>query len=161
MKHFVYRPRKLTRIAVKKTTKLKKERKIFSPLQLPIETFLFFPKLNKAEQRGDFTAFFEELTEKDLHARLDDREIFLKKQNAVQYGRFAQRDVVLVRAFLPHTAILGNTHGLSLKKGVITKQHIHGCYPQLTQNSIYLENPFFDVKNYPPFMHRHEELNPG
>lgn len=143
---------------MKKITKIKKERKVFSPLQLPIEIFLFFPKLYKAEQKGDFTLFFTELTEKRLQDQLDESEIFLTKQSAVQFGHFTQRDLVLVRAFLPHTAILGNTHGLTLKKGVITKQHVHGCYPQLSNNNFYLENPYFEGKNYPPFMHRHEEL---
>jgi len=136
---------------VNKPSKSKKEKKSFFPLVLPIETYLFYPKLNRAEQKGNFSNFFDRLTNIDQH--LENCLLFLNKQNALQYSKFSQTNHVVLKAYVPHTAIQGKIQGLSLKKGVISKTHIHGCFPNFPKGNQYLENPHFDGKNFPPFMH--------
>lgn len=144
---------------MKKLNKIYKEKRAFSSLGFPIETYLCFPKLKKAEQKGDFSRFFEHLEDGDLDNNLQERTVFLSKQQALQHERFLQKDFVVLKAYLPHTAILGQSNGLVLKKGFLTKGHVHGCYPYLMASNFYVENPHFEKKNHPPFMHVHEEAD--
>lgn len=133
------------------------EKKLNSTAHLPIETYLFYPKLSKAEQKGDFSRFFDRL--KDLDQYLADISIFLNKHHAIQHGQFFQDNHVVLKAFVPHTAIQGKSHGLTLKKGVVTKAHIHGCFPNVKKEASYIKNPHFDEKNISSFMHVHDDMD--
>ncbi len=136
-----------------KQNKTKKEKS--SIANLPVETYLFYSKLGKAEQKGDYSRFFEHLA--DIENNLADCMVFLNQKSALQYSRFVQNTHVVLKAYVPDIAIEGRTQGLSLKKGFVTKAHIHGCFPLPTKELFYVENPHFDKRNYPPFLHHHEE----
>lgn len=139
--------------AVAKINKIKKEKN--STPNLPVETYLFYSKLGKSEQKGDFSRFFDRLVE--IENNLADCMVFLNQKSALQYSRFVQNNHVVLKAYVPDRAIEGRSQGLSLKKGFVTKSHIHGCFPLPAKNVFYIENPHFDKKNYPPFLHAHDE----
>lgn len=136
-----------------KTNKPKKQK--FYTANLPVEAYLFYSKLEKAEQKGDFSRFFEHLS--DIENNLADCMVFLNQKSALQYSCFVQNTHVVLKAYVPDAAIEGRTQGLSLKKGFITKAHIHGCFPLPAKEPFYIENPHFDPRNYPPFLHEHEK----
>lgn len=104
-----------------------------------LEVILFLPKLvKKRKKMEDIHQILDEL----IHEKhLTESVVFLQLEKALQYSRFMQNNHLLVRAFLPHHAIEGHTHGLTIKKGILTKKHIHGFYPG--KNSSYIENPAF------------------
>lgn len=139
---------------MKKSIKIKNERKIFSLLPLSIEVYLFLPKSSKAIKTRNLRGFFDQLPILVLE---EGSQVFLNKQNAWQHGRFLQKNFLVLRAFVPHTAIQGKSEGLTLKKNSITKAHIHGYFPNLAKNNLYIENPYFEDKYYPPFLHDHDE----
>lgn len=145
---------KITTVA--KTNKTKKQKN--SITSLPVETYLFYSKLGKAEQKGDFSRFFERLA--DIENNLADCMVFLSQKSALQYSDFIQNTHVVLKAYVPDVAIEGRTQGLSLKKGFVTKEHIHGCFPLPRKTVFYIENPHFDKNNYPPFLHTHDEQSP-
>lgn len=136
--------------------KSKKIKKVKNPIaNLPVETYLFYSNLGKAEQKGDFSRFFDRLSEIENH--LADCMVFLNQKSALQYSKFIQNTHVVLKAYVPDMAIEGRSQGLSLKKGVVTRAHIHGCFPLPAKNVFYIENPHFDKENYPPFLHTHTE----
>ncbi len=140
-----------------KTKPTKKPKK--STVNLPVETYLFYSKLTKTEQKGDFSRFFDRLI--DIEGNLADCMVFLNQKSALQYSRFVQNNHVVLKAYVPDIAIEGRSQGLTLKKGFVTKAHIHGCFPLPAKNLFYVENPHFDKNNSPPFLHAHEEGSPS
>lgn len=109
-----------------------------------IETFLFCPKLGNPKKQNDPDHFFSNLT--DLDERLGECVVFFSLPSALQYSRFMNTDHAVLRAYVKHTAIEGHGHGLKLKKGHVTKHHIHGCFPGWAKGSVYMENPVFTVE---------------
>jgi hypothetical protein len=121
---------------------MKKSKKTSNKSTKHIETFLFCPKLGIKKQ-GDTTHFFSNLL--NLDDQLAECVVFLNLPNALQYSRFMNREHVVLRAFIEHAAIEGRSHGLVLKKGFLTKHHIHGCFPGWAKGEVYMENPIFGL----------------
>lgn len=122
---------------MKKSTKAESKNSLFNL----IEAYLFYPKLNKAESKGNFASFFDKLA--NLDESIEHCTLFLNAQSAFQYSRFMNKTHVVLKAYIPHVAIEGSSKGLGLKKGYLTKAHIHGCYPGINNGAVYLENPYF------------------
>jgi hypothetical protein len=107
----------------------------------PIETFLFCPNLMDLKKPLDPSRFFNSLSK--LEEKLSECVVFFNLPSALQYSRFMSDDSVVLRAFVEHTAIEGLGHRLGVKKGALTQDHIHGCFPGWTKGSTYVENPAF------------------
>lgn len=135
------------------TYKTQTAKKIFHPSLFPVETYFIYTKLGRAEQKGNFSNFFTKLTNLDEHLMND--LVFLNKQSALQYGRFVQRNHVILKAYVPHVAIEGRIDGLCLKKGFVKASHIHGCFPVPGKSTVYVKNPYFNEQNKPKFLHHH------
>jgi hypothetical protein len=108
-----------------------------------MEIYLFYPNLDKLEKKGNFNYFFKNLN--DIDKQLDNCVIFLSLQTAMQYSHFMHTSHVTLKAQVPQIAINGHEHGLTLKKGFLTKKHIEGCFPCGKKGMLYLKNPEFDV----------------
>ena len=108
----------------------------------PLPVYLFYPHINKRNLRGDCTDFFaKELNQ--LAQKSQGQPVFLSIDNAFQYGRFMDSRHVILKVFVPETAIVGQSQSLLLKKGCITKSHVHGCYPGWGSGQVYFKNPFY------------------
>lgn len=116
-----------------------------------IEIYMFYPNLGKLEKKGNFNHFFANLN--NIDNQLDDCVIFLNLKTAMQYSRFMHTSHVTLKAQVPQTAINGHGHGLTLKKGFLTKQQIEGCFPGWAKGMLYLENPEFNLST---FVNSHE-----
>ncbi len=109
-----------------------------------IEVILFCPDLiQKRKKAEELVDLFDEINVEGIAAQ---SVLFLKLESALQYSRFMQNSHGLLRAFIPHHAIEGHTHGLAIKRGTLAKTHIHGVYPGDKKGSIYIENPHFAVQ---------------
>lgn len=106
-----------------------------------VEVLLFYPKLGKSEKKGDFSNFFTRLNTLEKECR--EPIVFLDLKTALQYSRFMDSDHAILKAYVPHAAIEGRSHGLTLKKGIINKKQIHGCFPGHARGALYVENPHF------------------
>ena len=126
------------------TTIKKTRKKTVTPMLL--ETYLLFEKPKTLELGNNINNIFKKLKNIDDH--LENCLVFLNQQNALQYSRFTQENAFIVKAYIPHIAIIGKAHGLSLKKGMITHNHIHGLYTNPHKNKRYVVNPHFDEQHF-------------
>lgn len=113
--------------------------------EAPLAVYIFYPKLSKHEQKGDFRHFFNNLNE-DI--KLNDCVIFLSLQSALQYSYYMHSQHVTLKAYVSRDAINGHDDRLTLKKGFLTKYKIEGCYMGGAYKGLYLPNPNFEIKNY-------------
>lgn len=107
-----------------------------------LEAYLFYHKISKTEKKGNFDEFFAKLNQ--LDEDLADSIIFLEPDSAWQYSRFIDTSHAILKILLPQTAIEGRSHGLTLKKGFLTKAHVHGCFPGWAKGLLYIKNPYFN-----------------
>src|SRR5262245_5165808 len=106
-----------------------------------IEIILFCPDLIKQRKKNsDPLELFNNL---NVDGLVKKSVLFLKLDNALQYGRFMKNSHGLLRAYVPHHAIEGRTNGLTIKQGALAKKHIHGVYPGDKKGMIYIKNPEF------------------
>lgn len=112
----------------------------------PIEIYMFYPKLGRLERKGNFNYFFTNLD--NIDDQLDDCIVFLNLQTALQYSRFMNTKHVMLKAYVPESAINGQGHGLTLKKGFLNKNQIEGCFPGWAKGMLYLENPEFALRHF-------------
>lgn len=108
-----------------------------------IETFLFCPKVGQTIKAIPPEHLFDNFDE--LQDKLNECVVFFNLPSALQYCRFMNNDHVVLRAFVEHTAVEGFENKLGIKKGALTKNHIHGCFPGWAKNSVYVENPDFSL----------------
>ena len=123
-----------------------------------LEAYLFYRKIGKTEKKGNFDEFFAKLNQ--LDEDLADAIIFLEPDSAWQYSRFIDTSHAILKIYLPQVAIEGRSHGLTLKKGFLTKTHVHGCYPGWAKGLIYIRNPYFDellMQTYSPIANNYTE----
>jgi hypothetical protein len=113
-----------------------------------VEAFLFCPKITPPQKTDDAEHFFHHI-DQHLGNKLDECAIFFNLPSALQYSRFMSDDHVVLRAFVAHTAVEGLGHTLGIKKGAVTKRHIHGCFPGWAKGQVYMENPVFDAEKIP------------
>ncbi len=102
----------------------------------------FIIKLVKQKKKGNFANIFTRLNH--LDEDIADSILFLEVANAWQYSRFMDTNHAILKVFLPQIAIEGHSHGLTLKKGFLTKMHVHGFFPGWAKGLIYIKNPFFN-----------------
>jgi hypothetical protein len=112
-----------------------------------IEAFLFCPKIAHPKKTEANEHFVSQLNE--IEKKLTDCVVFFNLPSALQYSRFMNHEHVVLRAFVEHTAVEGLGHGLGIKKGAVTKHHIHGCFPGWAKGKLYIENPAFDTNKVP------------
>lgn len=118
---------------------LKKQDKVkFSANTLAV--YLFHPFPTKRKINTDINQFFV----KDLDsviASTQSHPVFFNIDSAVQYGRFVSNHYVILKAYLPETAIVGKSQALYFKKNSVSKKHVHGCYPCWGKGQVYYRNP--------------------
>lgn len=140
-------------------TKNKSKNKVtISAAHLPVETYLVYPRSIEIPKKNSLTTLFDRTPIDDY---LSDCMVFLNMENALKFSRFVQNQSLFLKAYIPHMAIQGDSQGLKLKKGMVTKAHVHGCYPDINKSDLYVKNPHFDNKYYPLFQNSHnDELFP-
>jgi len=106
------------------------------------EVYIFYHNLSKPEKKGDFDEFFAKLD--DVKETFENGIIFLETDSVWQYSRFMDTNHAVIKAYVPEHAIEGRSYGLTLKKGFLAKEKIHGCFPGWARGLIYVKNPFFD-----------------
>ncbi len=112
-----------------------------------IEAFLFCSKITPPQKPDSHEFFAAQLTE--LEEKLADCVVFFNLPSALQYSRFMNHKHVVLRAFVEHTAVEGLGHKLGIKKGSVTKHHIHGYFPGGEKGKTYISNPAFDNNKLP------------
>ena len=105
------------------------------------EVYFFYQNLNKHEKKGNFDDFFSKLDQ--IKENFENNIIFLESDSVWQYSRFIDTNHVVIKAYVPETAIEGRSYGLTLKKGFLSKTNVHGCFPGWTKGLIYVKNPHF------------------
>lgn len=126
---------------------MKKTTKCSNKAANHIETFLFCPKAGQLKKTTDPDHFFSNLD--DLQDNLHECVVFFNLPSAMQYSRFMSNDHVVLRAFVKHTAVEGFENKLGIKKGSLTRHHIHGCFPGWGKGEVYVENPDFNPEPQP------------
>lgn len=112
-----------------------------------MEVYVLYSELTKREKRDLRQFFLFGLDDIDSH--LAENPVFLNKEGALHYYRFIGNCSAILRAYVPEMAVEGCSHGLSLRKGFITKGHIHSCLIHYCKEIHCYENPDFDHKYLP------------
>lgn len=107
--------------------------------------FLFSPYTAKNKGVNDFSHFFSKDLD-DVIAKSQELPLFFNLDNALEHGRFLSNHFLLLKVLIPETAIVGQSHALYLKKNVLSKYLVHGCYPSWGNGQIYYRNPAFNSK---------------
>lgn len=118
---------------------LKKQDKVKSSART-LAVYLFHPFPNKRKINIDTNKFF--VNELDsVIASSQSNPVFINIDSAVQYGRFISNHYMILKAYVPETAIVGKSQALYLRKNSVSKKHVHGCYPGWAKGQIYYRNP--------------------
>lgn len=104
-----------------------------------MEIFLYYPAAGKQIKKINPDKFFAALDESE--EKLTECEVFLNQTSALQYSRFMHKNHVILKAEVPQEAISGHSLGFTLRKGFLSKDNIHGCYPGWAKGMLYVENP--------------------
>lgn len=120
-----------------------------------IEVFLIYTAYHQ-RRRSDFNQFFENPL-LDLTFHILDKPIFLQEEKALQYMQFVGGDHCIFHAYIPESAIEGHFDELQIKKEVLDKSHIHGCYPCYAKGEEYILNNSFDKSLLPLVVYSKED----
>lgn len=108
-----------------------------------LEVYLFYPCIDgRRERRGDFRNFFRKLI--NIDAVLSGQPIFLERQLALRYSKFMGDSHSILKAYVAERAIESSGQSLALKKGFLTKESIHGCYPGWAPDAYFINPEFRD-----------------
>lgn len=111
-----------------------------------VSVYAFLPstgKLRLSQDRQALLDFFA-LKLNNLKFSPSITPVFLQQQLALRYSRFRHPQHIILKVVVPDTAVAGRSHNLLIRPGVITPQHVHGCFLGGKNQSTYLENPLFD-----------------
>lgn len=123
------------------TTSLKKQDKAKSSTNT-LAVYLFHPYLTKRKVTTDIDHFFSKELDKVI-ANSQKHPIFFNIDSAVQYGRFISNHYIILKAYVPETAIVGKSQALYLKNNSVSKMQVHGCYPGWGKGQVYYRNPHY------------------
>jgi hypothetical protein len=110
--------------------------------QYYVKVFLIFD-IGYKHRRADYLHFFTKFI-KELDKKVATNPIFFNEDKALQYMRFIDSSRCVLTAYVPESAIEGQFDELSLKKGYLAADQIHGCYPCYAKGQEYLTNPTFN-----------------
>ena len=92
--------------------------------------------------QADRRRLFKSLEHPELS--VENYPIFVDQENALNYGRFLS-DHLVYKAYVPEKSILGDPSSLSLKRGAVSRENVHGCFRSLLGNTEYVPNPGFSL----------------
>ena len=123
------------------SSSLKKQDKLKSSADT-LAVYLFHPYAAKRKVNPNIDQFFAKELE-GVIANSQGHPVFFNIDNAVQYGKFISNHYIILKAYVPETAIVGKSQALFLKNNALSKKHVHGCYPGWGKGQVYYRNPSY------------------